>query len=107
ASLCTATSLHALNGVTFCTLPAGHYDESRWPDTTKENDPGGWHMSAPLGPADCIHWNDKADAAVPHGALRLNCPTCGPTVLEEHPRLAAVLRCRNCKEHLARGRLEG
>ncbi|MGW7090094.1 HK97 family phage prohead protease [Streptomyces sp. NPDC054871] len=27
-----------------------------------------------------------------------NCPTCGPTVFEEHPRLP-VLRCRNCKEH--------
>ncbi|MFF8696207.1 hypothetical protein ACF08W_28750 [Streptomyces sp. NPDC015144] len=38
--------------------------------------------------------------------VRLTCPTCGPTVLEDHPRRPGTLRCVNCKEHLARGRLE-
>ncbi|MFF4057699.1 hypothetical protein ACFYZ0_18320 [Streptomyces sp. NPDC001708] len=29
-----------------------------------------------------------------------NCPTCGPTSPEQHPRRPGVLRCSNCKEHL-------
>ncbi|MFC9280855.1 hypothetical protein [Streptomyces collinus] len=94
--------------MTFCAMPAGHYDESRWPDRMKKHEPGGWHMSGPVYPhGDRLIWNDKADAAVPHGSARLTCPTCGPTALEQHPHQPDILRCRNCKEHMARGRLEG
>ncbi|MEU6462234.1 hypothetical protein [Streptomyces sp. NPDC046976] len=52
---------------------------------------------------DRIIWNDKPDRATPHGYVRRNCPTCGPTVLEEHPHQQGILRCRNCKEHLGHG----
>ncbi|MET8696927.1 hypothetical protein ABZV65_30805 [Streptomyces bauhiniae] len=41
----------------------------------------------------------------PTQAVRFTCRTCGPTAVEEHPHRAGVLRCSNCKEHLARGSL--
>lgn len=33
------------------------------------------------------------------------CPTCGPTTLEQHPRVPGVSRCFNCKEHLQTNQL--
>lgn len=98
---CTATALHAVAGVVRCAQPAGHYDEEKWPDHEKGDpaapDPGGWHQSAPDRNGTRVTWNDKADAATPHGAapepaverplqrVGITCPTCGPTSLEEHP----------------------
>lgn len=31
----------------------------------------------------------------------MECPTCIPQRFEPHPRVPGVLRCANCKEHLA------
>jgi hypothetical protein len=118
---CTATALHALAGTVRCALPAGHYDEDKQPpDGAFGEDPGGWHQAA-LDRDDTrrLCWTDKAHAATPHDSptvplldrpiqlIRLNCPTCGPTPVEEHPRLPGALRCRNCKEHLGHGHFEG
>ncbi|MGP4046859.1 hypothetical protein [Streptomyces sp. 2A115] len=116
---CTATALHSLAGVVRCAQPAGHYDEEKRPEggAFSEN-PGGWHQSAPDREGARICWTDKAHAATPHDSptvpllerpiqlIRLNCPTCGPTAVEEHPRLPDSLRCRNCKEHLGHGHFE-
>jgi hypothetical protein len=46
------------------------------------------------------HWHELTPAAPPH--WRGHCPTCGPTELEDHPRISGVVRCSNCKEHLPR-----
>ncbi|MFI8206766.1 hypothetical protein [Streptomyces sp. NPDC085937] len=111
---CTATMLHALAGRVSCSLPAGHYEPSVEPAGSH---PGGWHQSEPDRDGTRFIWNDAADAATPHVSstpavprplqrLRLTCPLCGPTLVEEHPRNPGTLRCVNCKEHLARGRLE-
>lgn len=35
-------------------------------------------------------------------ARRGDCPTCGPTKVEPHPRRPGVQRCANCKEWLTR-----
>lgn len=117
---CSATMLHAVAGRVPCGEPVGHYDPSVMPVRGPDGDlPGGWHRSEPSRDDTRFVWNDMYDGATPHGAapepamerplqrVGITCPTCGPTALEEHPRLTAVLRCRNCKEHLARGRLEG
>ncbi|MBK3639495.1 hypothetical protein [Streptomyces sp. MBT33] len=39
----------------------------------------------------------------PRAQPGINCPTCGPTTTEQHPRRPEVLRCVNCKEHQASG----
>lgn len=118
---CTATCLHAVGGVLRCSLPAGHYDEKNAPKQLSglnQRDPGCWHQSAPDREGVWLTWCDSADAATPHGAppapavelrgqrIGIDCPTCGPTRVEEHPHRGGVLRCGNCKEHLCRGRVE-
>ncbi|MFE1206280.1 hypothetical protein ACFW5V_31855 [Streptomyces sp. NPDC058762] len=101
-SACTATALHAVLGRVRCALPAGHYDEERRPASGSgepfPRDPGGWHQSARDREGLRLCWADTADSASPHGAV--DCPACGPTVAEEHPRIPRLLRCANCKEHL-------
>lgn len=113
---CSAAMLHAVAGRVLCGQPAGHYDPALMP---VRDQPGGWHQSAPDRDGTQFTWNDMYDAATPHGAdpltpavprppqrVRLTCPTCGPTILENHPHSPGMLRCANCKEHLAHGRLE-
>jgi hypothetical protein len=113
---CSATMLHAVAGRVSCGRPAGHYNPAVMP---VREQPGGWHQSEPDRDGTRFTWNDMYDAATPHGAdpltpavprplqrVRLTCPTCGPTILEDHPRRPGTLRCANCKEHLARGRIE-
>lgn len=34
-------------------------------------------------------------------AERAECPTCGPTMVEQNPRHTGVIRCANCKEWLS------
>ncbi|RZU28295.1 hypothetical protein EV284_6461 [Streptomyces sp. BK022] len=113
---CTATVVHALQGIVRCALPVGHYDAANVPDWGKA-DPNGWHQSAPVRDGTWVTWADTTIGATPHGhplapateqstqAVRFICPTCGPTAVEAHPDLAVVLRCSNCKEHLAHGSL--
>lgn len=119
-SACNATMLHALHGRVQCGLAARHCDVDRMPVFADGvDDPGGWHQSAKRGDEPRFVWSDRADGATPHDTpitpavprplqrVGITCLTCGPTTLEEYPSQAGVLRCGNCKEHLARGYLEG
>ncbi|MER6616313.1 hypothetical protein [Streptomyces xantholiticus] len=119
-SACSATSLHAVAGRVRCGLPAGHYDEENRPGAGEpfSQDPGGWHQSLPDREGIQLCWSDQADGATPHGAgpeptvgrplqrVGINCPTCGPTTVEEHPRRPGMLRCVDCREHLGRGHIK-
>jgi hypothetical protein len=69
-----------------------------------------------IGPSDLHPDLVRLDVSFPPSArtrtapqrvrVGINCPTCGPTTAEQHPRRPGLLRCSNCKEHLGPGQLE-
>jgi hypothetical protein len=64
---CTASIKSAYTGdVRRCVQPAGHYDENRQPEPTVDDEPGGWHRSAPDPDGDRVTWSDWASGATPH-----------------------------------------
>lgn len=64
---CTATLTDFDDRVIRCAQLAGHYDGGKQPEPLVDDDPGGWHRSAPDGGGDRVTWSDWATAATPHG----------------------------------------
>jgi hypothetical protein len=64
--VCTATITTHDNRTLHCAQPAGHYDEDRYPEPPGDDDPGGWHQSAPDREDDRMTWSDRATGTTPH-----------------------------------------
>lgn len=64
--VCTATFKNPEGTVIRCAQPAGHYDGDNQPDPLTEDEPGGWHRSAPDAGRDRVTWADWAGNATPH-----------------------------------------
>lgn len=58
---CTATV-----GSLRCARAAGHYDGDKMPEPLVDDDPGGWHRSAPDGSGNRVTWADWATGTTPH-----------------------------------------
>lgn len=63
---CTATLKDPEDQVIRCARPSGHYDGDNQPDPLADDDPGGWHRSAPDTGRDRVTWADWATGTTPH-----------------------------------------